>query len=59
MNCLRWSKDGRKIATGDSEGYVSLWGVDKEFAVQRNEDINKLEKLMLSNQSQATGKSIA
>lgn len=25
LNSLKWSLDGRKIAVGDSEGYVSLW----------------------------------
>lgn len=36
--------DGRKIATGDSEGYVSLWSVDKEISLQKSEDFNKLER---------------
>jgi dynein intermediate chain len=52
LNSLKWSLDGRKIATGDAEGFVSLWGVDKEFQVQKNEDFNKLERLISSNQHQ-------
>ena len=50
LNTLRWSMDGRKIATGDAEGYVSLWSVDKEFSMQKNEDFNKLERLISSSQ---------
>jgi WD40 repeat protein len=46
LNCLRWSLDGRKIAVGDSEGYVSLWSIDKETSMQKNEDFNKLERLI-------------
>ena len=25
LSCLKWSRDGRRIALGDSEGYVSIW----------------------------------
>ena len=46
LNCLRWSMDGRKLVTGDSEGFVSLWSVDKEISMQKNEDFNKLERLI-------------
>ena len=28
FNCLRWSKDGRRIAVGDSQGYVTMLAVD-------------------------------
>jgi dynein intermediate chain, cytosolic len=31
LNCLKWNADGRKIAVGDSEGYVNLWSLDKEI----------------------------
>lgn len=50
LNCLRWSMDGRKLATGDSEGFVSLWSVDKEISMQKNEDFNKLERLIQHTQ---------
>jgi WD40 repeat protein len=50
LNALRWSLDGRRIATGDADGYVSLWGVDKDFCVQKNDDFNKLERLITQNQ---------
>ena len=33
LTTLRWSKDGRKIAVGDSLGNVSLWNLEKEMAV--------------------------
>lgn len=46
LNNLKWSLDGRKIATGNAEGFVSLWSVDKELALQKNEDFNKLEKMI-------------
>lgn len=25
LSTLRWSRDGRRIAVGDSEGFVSIW----------------------------------
>ena len=56
LNSLRWSLDGRRIATGDSEGFVSLWSVDKDFSVPKNEDFNKLERLISMNQSQSSQK---
>ena len=52
LNCLRWSQDGRKVAVGDSEGFVSLWSVEKELSMQRSEDFIKLERLMQSHQQQ-------
>lgn len=48
LNCLRWNKDGRKIAVGDSEGYVNLWSLDKEVAQPRNEDYVRFEELIES-----------
>lgn len=46
LTTLRWSKDGRKIATGDSMGKVSLWNLEKEMAVQKNEDFTKMQRLL-------------
>lgn len=31
LSTLRWSRDGRRIAVGDSEGFVSIWQADKEL----------------------------
>ena len=31
LNCLRWSKDGRRIAVGDSQGYVTILSCDQEI----------------------------
>ena len=28
LNCLRWSQDGRRIAVGDSQGYVTILACD-------------------------------
>jgi len=25
LSCLKWSRDGRRIAVGDSEGFISIW----------------------------------
>ena len=50
LNCLRWSLDGRKIVTGDSEGVISLWAVDKEISIQKDSDFQKLDRLIAQNQ---------
>ena len=31
LNVIKWSTDGRKIALGDSEGFVSIWNVDRDL----------------------------
>lgn len=31
LSCLRWSRDGRRIAIGDSEGYVSICQAEKDL----------------------------
>lgn len=31
LNCLRWSKDGRRMVVGDSAGYISLLQVNNEL----------------------------
>ena len=31
LSALKWSRDGRRIAVGDSEGYVSIWACDKDL----------------------------
>lgn len=28
LNCCRWSKDGRRLAVGDADGYISMLQVD-------------------------------
>ncbi len=49
INTLKWSLDGKKIAMGDSSGNLSMWNVDKELAIPKNDDVNKLERLIHSN----------
>ncbi len=48
LNCLKWNADGRKIAVGDSEGFVNLWALDKEVGQPKNEDFVKFEELIES-----------
>ena len=35
LNNIRWSLDGRKLVTGNSDGVVSLWSVDKELSIPK------------------------
>ena len=42
FNCLRWSKDGRRIAVGDSAGHVTILGVDTELATPKPSDFDKM-----------------
>ena len=46
LNCLRWNPDGRRIAVGDSEGYVTLWSLDKEVAQPKSEDFMRFDELI-------------
>lgn len=52
LSCLRWSKDGRKIAVGDSEGYVSIWTIDKELYLPKQDDFDFIDELIQSNSSE-------
>jgi len=42
LNALKWSRDGRRIATGDSEGFISIMKVDADLAVPKNDDFDKI-----------------
>jgi len=57
LNCLRWSIDGKKIITGDSDGVLNLWAVDKELSQQKNEDFSKLDKMIVQSQHAQSSKS--
>ena len=46
LNCLKWSADGRKIAVGDSEGFVTLWALDKEIGLPKADDFAKFENMI-------------
>ena len=43
LGSLRWSRDGRRIALGDSEGFVSIWQVDKELYMPKQSDFDQIE----------------
>lgn len=43
LSCLRWSRDGRRIAVGDSEGYVSIWQADKELYLPKQDDFDFID----------------
>lgn len=51
INCLRWSKDGRRIAVGDAQGFVAMLQVDADLAAPEPEDFEKIVALV-----QASGK---
>lgn len=38
LNHCHWSNDGRRLVAGDSEGTLSVYGVDRSIAQPRNED---------------------
>jgi len=46
---LRWSRDGRRIAVGDSEGYISIWQAEKELYMPKQSDYDKIEDLIQKN----------
>jgi dynein intermediate chain len=49
LSKIRWSQDGRKLLTGNSNGSIKLWNVDKEFYQYREEDLTKLERMLMPN----------
>lgn len=49
LNCLRWSKDGRRIAVGDSQGYVTMLAIDQELAQPKPDDFQKVLDLVQQN----------
>ena len=46
LNCLRWSKDGRRIAVGDSQGQVTMLACDQELYSARQEDFDQIVDLV-------------
>ena len=42
---LKWSLDGRKLAIGDSDGFLSIWNVDKELYNPKQSDFELMEQL--------------
>ena len=44
-----WSRDGRRIAVGDSEGFVSIWQCDKDLYLPKQADFDKIEQLLAAN----------
>lgn len=46
INTLRWSKDGRRIVTGDSAGNVTLHQVDNDLVVPKQEDFDKMMRFL-------------
>jgi WD40 repeat protein len=46
LSCLQWSRDGRRIAVGDSEGFVSVWQADKDLYLPKISDFDLIDKLI-------------
>lgn len=44
LNRCHWSSDGRRLVTGDSEGRLSVYGVDRSVAQPRNEDFTQFQE---------------
>ncbi len=45
VNCIRWSADGKKLLSGNAQGVVQLWSVDKEFVQPTEDSLSELAKL--------------
>ena len=46
INTLRWSKDGRRIAVGDSQGFVTMLQVDQDLCQPQPDDFEKIQNLI-------------
>jgi WD40 repeat protein len=51
---LKWSSDGRRIALGDSDGFVSIWNVDKDLFIPKQSDFDMIENLIQNHSAEAT-----
>ena len=49
LSCLKWSRDGRRFAIGDSDGFVSIWQADKELYMPQQSDFDAIEELIKAN----------
>jgi len=56
LSCLKWSRDGRRIAIGDAEGFVSVWNVDKALCNPKQSDFEFIEQLIQNNSTEASQK---
>jgi dynein intermediate chain len=54
LSTLKWSTDGRRIAIGDSDGFVSIWNVDKDIYIPKQSDFDQLEQLIQDNSTEAS-----
>jgi dynein intermediate chain len=50
LNHCHWSLDGRNLVTGDSEGNLAIYSVDKSIAQPRNEDFQTFQEKVRSLQ---------
>merc|ERR1712107_937405 len=44
LNRCHWSVDGRRLATGDSDGAISIYTVDRTVVQPRNEDYQQFQE---------------
>lgn len=56
LSCLKWSRDGRKLALGDADGFVSIWNVDKSLSNPKQSDFEMMEQLIQNNSTEAAQK---
>ena len=42
INCLRWDAEGRRIITGDADGYITLMQVHQDLSNPTEEDFNQI-----------------
>ena len=54
LSCLKWSSDGRRLAIGDSDGFVSIWNVEKDLYVPKQSDFDMIENLIQNHSAEAT-----
>ena len=48
LNSVKWSMDGKKIAVGDAEGYLTIFNVDKELYHPKEDDAMKMVRKFMS-----------
>ena len=46
INKIRWSTDGMRMISGNNQGEIKLWSVDKDFWMPKDEDSTRFDQLI-------------
>ena len=53
LSCCKWSRYGRRLAIGNSDGYISIWQCEKELYMPKQSDFDFVEEMLKNNSSES------